>query len=1121
MNSKRRLQVGAAGFRRLPQPQPDLNRAPVEAGGAKPSRFPHRGSPRSGMALIVTVLFLAALTLLVCALAISTRVGLQTARNHSDMLRARQLADGAIDYTLAMLANAMPPSSITQTWVSGPGVAWRRDPSGVWTQLLLYSTATPIPGFGNGYLVANNGAISPALTSQGLNMNERLYITGQNTDYQNWIITNGYSYVGVTNSNEPPTYWQTNIYSQSFGAPLLAGWVNLSTDGKPSGYYSTNVVTSGVSTLNTGMFCYANYSTYTNGEIHPLIARWAVWVDADACKINLRAAGLRFTNDLNQSRITNIDVRALSAPFATATAAQIQSLRNLSTVEELRLSNSWSDAGGYTSNKFALTIHGTDTNVDAFGRARVDLNGLTRDITGDVGVGGFVGAGAANYALAYERLTNTLWATRIYAGIVTSNQSLRAKYGEFGVRQILANIVDYQTQTNSTTAGILNFPFGNRDADVAAANPAWTTALDQDPWGIPQYFSGLRKGPMIDAVIVHVATNKVVNGSGGSARTNCEVRVFVDVKLVNGYDFPGGANWILAIGGATAIIYNTNSTTLVKTQTWASASNPTTFLIQNDIGAHSYGLWGADPGAPTDINPSADIWSMAYKVTITNLNTYSKLTPPVVTNVTVKLNRVLLYQATAGGEAQNVVDWMGELDFSNATTAVGTTNRLVFNKTTAALGNIVPFINGSSPAFSSDGTPTANFKPIALVKQDPRVRTFVGWTSNADTNFANNGPNLTTNWWVYPGTYPDGATIKTNSVVTDGNDFGYDSRIAPTVYRLLADTRSVTNAADTSPSHKFYFDDIAETKLQSVGELSFIHTGYPWRSIRLRSVIPNATNTTSSTPETDKQLAAPYRGVGDPNTGLTGVESNSLPDWVMLDCFSATNAATLPGRININSKIYGETVTLPNYVSSSSGSDGQGFSVATSNSLPSRLPPLRALLANTSGSLTPASSQLTAIATNIVNRIFVPGSPYAATNQPAAYRTPGEICEVSGLDYFGDAAPPNKNQRQQALRRISELITTRSDVFTIWTVAQIIQERNTSTTEPDGHFDWVWFHPLGTIGAAYGWVDGDGDNDNGDVNHFSKDAILAQIRVQTVVQRYVDGSGNVCFRTLYTRYWND
>jgi hypothetical protein len=41
------------------------------------------------------------------------------------------------------------------------------------------------------------------------------------------------------------------------------------------------------------------------------------------------------------------------------------------------------------------------------------------------------------------------------------------------------------------------------------------------------------------------------------------------------------------------------------------------------------------------------------------------------------------------------------------------------------------------------------------------------------------------------------------------------------------------------------------------------------------------------------------------------------------------------------------------------------------------------------------------------------------------------------------------------------------------------------------------------------------------VHHFSQDWIAAEVRIQTVVQRYVDGTGKVCFRTLYTRYWTD
>ena len=53
--------------------------------------------------------------------------------------------------------------------------------------------------------------------------------------------------------------------------------------------------------------------------------------------------------------------------------------------------------------------------------------------------------------------------------------------------------------------------------------------------GHPTLYSGLKKGPMIDDVIVHVATDGVVNPVDATL-TDLVVHVFVDVKLVNGYD---------------------------------------------------------------------------------------------------------------------------------------------------------------------------------------------------------------------------------------------------------------------------------------------------------------------------------------------------------------------------------------------------------------------------------------------------------------------------------------------------------------------------------------------------------------------------------------------------------
>jgi hypothetical protein len=315
---------------------------------------------------------------------------------------------------------------------------------------------------------------------------------------------------------------------------------------------------------------------------------------------------------------------------------------------------------------------------------------------------------------------------------------------------------------------------------------------------------------------------------------------------------------------------------------------------------------------------------------------------------------------------------------------------------------------------------------------------------------------------------------------------------APSQYGLLADVRfmdpSDPNSGVTVPTLPA-LGGYREGPMQSLGELMFIHTGYPHRTIRLRSIVPETTGGFNGSLYADA-VAAGGR-IGDYNTGagFQTVETNAIPDWVMLDMFKIGNAATVPGRININQQFSGPA-----------------------NVLRPRVVPIVALIDNTSSNLSTyfdysgaAGTNVDAIASNIVNRVLVTNvvggtptpSPYAAL---PAYFTPGQICEVGNMGYFSDTVSgtagfnsnPSKIRRQQIIRRISNLITTRSNLFTIWAVGQSIKK--VDKTQPGV------FIP-GT------------------------DIITGEVKVQAIVERYEDPTipvtdpAHVKFRTKYFRYY--
>jgi Tfp pilus assembly protein PilX len=229
------------------------------------------------------------------------------------------------------------------------------------------------------------------------------------------------------------------------------------------------------------------------------------------------------------------------------------------------------------------------------------------------------------------------------------------------------------------------------------------------------------------------------------------------------------------------------------------------------------------------------------------------------------------------------------------------------------------------------------------------------------------------------------------------------------------------------------------------GELAFIHTGVPWRTLHLQPLASGET--------------AP-------------------PDWVMLDWFSGANTLStdVVGRVNINQDIHAVTPitrfnpTYPSYPGS-----------------------LYALLTNLQGW---AYSQQSA-AFNMTN--YPSGAVYYVQNPttlavnnnfcPSAYTMVGEIANTQSLSNFGTSPSTPKSVLETPVRDIINLITTRSDTFTIWCVGQSVKK--VDKTNPTSF--------------VYG-----------------TDVVTGEAKVRAVVERYEDATTTpptIKFRTLYYRYY--
>jgi hypothetical protein len=1185
-------------------------------------------SPPRGVALIVTLLILFFVTLLVVTFAVSTQVELMETQAVLDLIYARQLAEGGVDYAIGLLRAGTPVMDTSLSWVNRPEKTFivSAGSAQIATQI-LYSVPSPVQA------VNTSGSLI-TISTQTNQINYKQVITGDNELYSRIAVTTGVYMSSQKISNE--TGWVdypiTNALTVLDDPPILPGWVTIAEDGTAPGIFLVGGVTNRV----------------------PLRGRWSVWVDSEANKVNINhAKWRRLLTDSSESHPTNIDLTALARPFwrrtNVAEAFYYTHEKDMgypgwyTTLEEMRLGfDPPLSQRGFNSNKFYSTVYSWEHNIDAFGRDRVNLHALT-NLT------------SAAYDIAGERLAEAHYAETLYKTIVTDTDrnTLTKKYGNFGAHQILANIIEYQ--------------LAHDPQRPAAGNVAPGPGLGAD--GIPIKWSGLKKGPMISQILVHVATNEVF-ASGNT--TNLEVRAFFDAKLVNPYELARGSNYVVKILPDTITLTGTNAAPGGADFNITIAGTELSSTLQRDVQSHSFGLLGANSG-------SADLGAAPPPSVMQLVEGWEKTTgpvdqrapgAPVVTNVSITLKTVRLL--SSGGDT-NIVDWMTASDFEAAFNALGRAMR--FPRASFPQSEIVTY-----PAVTNnfDNASSPHFRPVSLGKQDPRARTFPGWTAGSG-DFANSGPNLQTNWFVY-------SYSQINPVSDDTASTEFTSRISPEVYALLADTRPAAPGIST-PSHRNFGAMIREGLMDSSGELSYIHSGYPWRTIRFLPVHPPMTNEPAFYSFFDPRLDAPYTGVGNPNTGLRGIETNAVADWVLMDMFKTSDQERMPGRININAKFTGPASNLndrippvralilnavpglehttntvytdvplliynsgvdanaqvlpggasdPNYyvVSGPSGSGAPGpakvvTTVPTSwfpNSDTSKwiAPPASAANANAprgryvyrttfdipadadpdsavirgswatatvgeniqinntftgfgtsgtgsmsdfiidavnfpsgtftvgqntlrfhmrTGNVGATGSERSAIrvelgltarmptnlffpsrisgevASNIVNRVMTNNLYRSPYQQLPAYLTIGELCEVNYFQYYSNtvsATPPTQAQRQQMIRRVSNLATTRSEVFSIWSMGQVILDR-----DKDGHYDWVLLHPkVVNYGdpAEPNWLDGDGDGDgDGVTGPGTMDTILSEILIQAVVERYVE-DGRVKFRTLYSRY---
>lgn len=263
------------------------------------------------------------------------------------------------------------------------------------------------------------------------------------------------------------------------------------------------------------------------------------------------------------------------------------------------------------------------------------------------------------------------------------------------------------------------------------------------------------------------------------------------------------------------------------------------------------------------------------------------------------------------------------------------------------------------------------------------------------------------------------------------------------------------------------FTDQSEHNASSLGAINNATTAAGYDTKKLAYVDLTAPGPSSNRPSTGVLsflATGMQRGIAGANLKFQpSVSATDVPDWLMLDLV-APNAITTgypamsymnstAGKINVNATIY------PN---------------AGSFTPPQRWQPLQAVFENMPGVSSGTTSAATVV-TNILNHTLAAGAQDFGA--PGIHDYVGEICEIAGV---ADSATATDWDKEVLIRNLASTITTKSNVFSVWGVAQTVKKNPANNTPTN-----QGFFESKAAGAA------------------ADDSVTGEKRFQAIIERYV------------------
>ncbi len=779
---------------------------------------------------------------------------------------------------------------------------------------------------------------------------------------------------------------------------VYAGWTNLSLPGQP-----------------------------TNRPI----GRYAWWVDDEGTKLNLNAVGSNNSNVflpyLTKYLSGNTDSAAAPTfPFsadwvfvdpATGTtnatnAAQAQALRSriypLPTPESIKDTNllpltrdNQIGANVYRRLKGNVTTWSSNANLTPWGTPKVNLADP-----------------AVTTAQIKAMLTTNVWtnfsvgdltlARKYGGGSATSTNA--GNHGDLLLDQIVANLLAMR----GTPVICSNY------SPNAANNNA-----NRHRNGLPMTLSSHYVGAYLEEVRVRL-DGSIINNAGSPPTYRVDTQLGVMVKVVNPHP-SASPTYSLSIQPKKFRFGITTARAPVASDIVSSNAGPPLNNFVGPISSFSTSWYVG----PEWYNNIVQPWPLGARFT-TNISVparsrqaliFTQVITVVMTNVPtgiadgyVALDNVILSE-TVGG-ANVVRDWVGLDDFSMDGNGFfyGAANQdngqMNFLSTTVPV-QMAP-VGSPLPTLTSNSFSATN--ALGLRKVDPKVRFPVSHWNTVGTNRGL----LRSGGWPNSATGVRAWTTNWTQVFTNT---GLSYLAADPVPAGLTD---LTN-------HPHFVPGFFSTNgIKSVAQLGAIPTGIPWRTLRLQP-----------TPATEL--------------------AQGPPDWVLLDAFSVTNSTVVTPKVNLNGLI--TSLRSPDSPLVGVPNDLTGQPQARTWPLLGAMGALRTNLAttNTNASISNGivlslitnpsvalgSNGLIAVGASLSNALIRPnltGSGWAASSgwparraalsnnfPPNGFALTGELLELRNV---ADDTTFGEDIIEGRLRGFLDVVTTRSDTFSVWSIGQ-------------------------------------------------------------------------------------